>query len=63
MEVILLIILSMILASAMTLNIIKELIKQFKSSGSAKFGGFEAKVSVVPIDDKKSEDVRSHYPH
>lgn len=37
-------------------------LKQLKSSGSAKLSkGFEAKLSVVPID-KKSEDVHKH-PH
>lgn len=41
---------------------ITALLKQLKSSGSAKLNkGFEAKLSVVPID-KKSEDVRNH-PH
>ncbi len=39
-----------------------DLLKQLKSSGSAKLNkGFEAKLSVVPID-KKSEDVHKH-PH
>ena len=39
-----------------------DLLKKLKSSGSAKLNkGFEAKLSVVPID-KKSEDVHKH-PH
>ena len=41
---------------------ITALLKQLKSSGSAILNkGFEAKLSVVPID-KKSEDVHKH-PH
>ena len=41
---------------------ITALLKQLKSSGSAKLNkGFEAKLSVIPID-KKSEDVHKH-PH
>ncbi len=41
---------------------ITNLIRQLKSSGSARLGkGFEAKLSVVPID-KKSEDAHNH-PH
>ncbi len=46
-------------------NLVEKLtafLKQLKSSGSAKLNkGFEAKLSVVPID-KKSEDVHQH-PH
>ena len=41
---------------------ITNLIKHLKSTGSAQLSkGFEAKLSVVPID-KKSEDVHNH-PH
>ena len=41
---------------------ITTLLKQLKSSGSVILNkGFEAKLSVVPID-KKSEDVHKH-PH
>lgn len=64
MELILVIILCIILALGVLLDKATHFIKQLQSKGSAKLSkGFEAKVSVVPIDNKKSEDVRSHKPH
>ncbi len=41
-----------------------DFIKNLKSKGKAKLSkGFTASLSVIPIADKKSEDVHTKHPH
>ena len=57
MEVILVLILCIILAFTLAIIEATRFVKQLKSNGSANLGkGFQVNFSLVPIDNKKSED-------
>lgn len=55
---------AIILSIGFLLKEATDFIKSFQTKGKTKLSkGFEAKVSVVPITDKKSEDVHTKHPH
>lgn len=60
MEVVLLVIMGLVFALGFLIEKATEFLKQFKSCDTSKLGnGFEAKLSVVPVE-KKSEESASN---